>query len=167
METEQKQSPQSLLNNQKFLIGGIVAIIVISVISFMAFRGKKQAKPSQTTPTQVQEEIIPTVDASVKVSVASQTDKRKFDLTISGIPKDTTTLEYEISYETDEGGIQGFNSPVELEPGQDTYEKKGFLLGTCSTGGKCTYHTVAGPVNVTIKFSGSYGEKLFEDEFEL
>lgn len=167
METDKKNPFTNLMNNNAFLIGGIIAVIIIAVVSFMMVRGNKQVNKVQTQQLQPTEEVIPTVDSSVKVEITAQPDNRKFDLTVSGIPRGTTSLEYEISYETDEGGIQGFNSPVDIEADQDTYEKKGFLLGTCSTGGKCSYHTVAGPLKVTIKFTGSYGEKLFEDEFEL
>lgn len=153
--------------NKMYIIGGVVTVIVIAIISLMVVRGSKQEKQVQAQLAQPTEEVIPTVDSSVKVEVKSQPDGKKFDLKISGIPAKTTSLEYEISYETEEGGIQGFNSPIDIKAGQDTYEKKGFLLGTCSTGGKCTYHTVKGPLKVSIKFTGSYGEKFFENEFEL
>jgi hypothetical protein len=114
---------------------------------------KTQQGNSSQVPTTT--EVIPTVDSSVKVDVKAESDPKKFDMSVKGIPAKTTSIEYEITYETQDDGIQGFNSPVELKPGQDTYEKKGFLLGTCSTGGKCTYHKVTSPLKVNIKFVGS------------
>ncbi len=167
METEQKKPEPKGLNKQMYIIVGVVVVLIIVVAAFFMMRGKKEQSQIQTAQVQPTQEVIPTVDASVKVEVKSESDPKKFDMFIKGIPDKTKSLEYEISYETKEGEIQGFNSEVDIKSGQTTYEKKGFLLGTCSTGGKCTYHTVVGPLKVSIKFVGSYGQRLYENNFEL
>jgi len=48
---------------------------------------------------------------------------------------------------------------------ESEYLKK-ITLGTCSSG-KCVYHEVVGKIKVSLKFTGSYGEKIFEKEYEL
>lgn len=167
METEQKKPEKTAMNKNIYIIGAVAAVIVIALAAFLMMRGGNKTQQDQTSRGPVTEAVIPTVDASVKVEVKAETDPKKFDMSIKGIPDKTTSIEYEITYETQDDGIQGFNSPVDLKSGQTTYEKKGFLLGTCSTGGKCTYHKVTSPLKVNIKFVGSYGEKLFAGEFTL
>ncbi len=167
METEQKKSEKVAMNKNMYIIGAVAVLVIIALIAFFMLRGGNKTQQGNSSQVPTTTEVIPTVDSSVKVDVKAESDPKKFDMSVKGIPAKTTSIEYEITYETQDDGIQGFNSPVELKPGQDTYEKKGFLLGTCSTGGKCTYHKVTSPLKVNIKFVGSYGEKLYEGEFTL
>lgn len=171
MEPEQKKADEKSMSSMNsktmYIIGGVIVVIIIGFVSFIMVRGDKQETPAEIKKAPTQEEIIPTVDASVKVKIVPHLEKKKFDLVVSGIPDSTTTLEYELTYQTAKGGLPGYSSAIDIESGQDTYEKKDFLLGTCSTGGACTYDEVVGPLKVTIKFTGSYGEKLFEKDFEL
>lgn len=168
METEQKKVEATSMDKKTiYIIGGVITAILIAVTVFILMRGKKAETQTDTMKPPTQEEIIPTVDSSVKVEIIPHLEKKRFDLSVKGIPKDTTALEYELTYQTAKGGLPGYSSAIDIKSGQDSYEKKDFLLGTCSTGGACTYDEVVGPLKVTIKFTGSYGDKLFEKDFEL
>ena len=170
METQQPQSQASAKNNkQLYIIAAVLALVLIGIIAFIVLKGKKQTvqQADTTGQTKKQQEIIPTVDSSVSVEVAGKPDKKHFGMKVQGIPSGTKSMEYEITYQTKDGGLPGISSSFDLKPDQDTYEKDDFLLGTCSTGGKCVYHEVVSPLSVTIKFIGSYGERLFQKDFDL
>ena len=52
-----------------------------------------------------------------------------------------------------------------IDGGKKEVEKQ-LTLGTCSSG-TCVYHKVEGKIQLTLKFSGDYGQKLYEKEHEL
>jgi hypothetical protein len=85
---------------------------------------------------------------------------------INGIPSGTDSIEYEMSYNTAEQGLQGIvpDEPISVK-GKSSYSKE-FFLGTQSSGAR-TYHKVEGPVRIALKFNGSYGARSFEKDFEL
>jgi len=58
-------------------------------------------------------------------------------------------LSYELTYDSDLGP-QGIIGEVELN-NQNEYTKENIILGTCSSGGTCTYHT--GIKNIQLKIS--------------
>lgn len=143
------------------IVGGIVVLLLL--VGFFVIKG-------QNTKTEVVEEapvedVIPTVDASVKVSLeASDAQNKEVTLSASGIPSGTESVEYELSYLTASQGLQGVIGTVSLD-GKRQFEKE-LTLGTCSSG-TCVYHQVVGKIKLTLKFNGDYGAKLFEKEFEL
>ncbi len=143
------------------IIGGVVVLLLL--VGFFVIKG-------QNTKTEIVEEapvedVIPTVDASVKVSLeANDAQNKEVALSASGIPSGTESVEYELSYLTASQGLQGVIGTVSLE-GKRQFEKE-LTLGTCSSG-TCVYHQVVGKIKLTLKFNGDYGAKLFEKEFEL
>lgn len=143
------------------IIGGVVVLLLL--VGFFVIKG-------QNTKTEIVEEapvedVIPTVDASVKVSLeANDAQNKEVALSASGIPSGTESVEYELSYLTASQGLQGVIGTVSLD-GKRQFEKE-LTLGTCSSG-TCVYHQVVGKIKLTLKFNGDYGAKLFEKEFEL
>jgi len=79
------------------------------------------------------------------------------------MPKNTNSLEYILSYETREGGLQGVNSTAEII-GND-FEKK-ITLGTCSSG-TCVYHNIKGKIKVELIFKGDNGDRYFTKEYKI
>ena len=146
-------------------IGIIVAVVLfIGVLGFLFYRSKmKKQEPKQAKEEQVQD-AIPTVDSSTSVGISSKPGKKEITLKIFGIPTGTTLVDYELSYQTKAQGTQGVIGTV-TELSAAKIEKE-ITLGTCSSG-KCVYHEVTGPVQVTIKFSGDYGEKVYDKRFFL
>jgi hypothetical protein len=49
---------------------------------------------------------------------------------------------------------------------EDAYGGRKIVLGTCSSG-TCRYHNILGPIKLNLKFTGSYGEKIYEKEFKI
>lgn len=154
-----------MLQNKKMMaVVGIVIIIVLIVVGRVLLGGSRVTTeaPTEVLPT---EELIPTIDPSVAVDLASKTEGREVTLSVNGIPQGTDSIEYSLSYETIKQGIQGVIGTVSLEGGEKSYSKD-ITLGTCSSG-TCTYHDVSGAITLSLKFTGSYGERLFEKEYNL
>jgi len=168
------------LNRKKtMIIAGIVGVVVLLGIFFLVFNGKKNSQQgsSEAIPTDV---VIPTVDSSVVVNLKQGSVKGEVLLTIKNAPSGTKGIDFELSYNAQNPGdanptLQGaIGSCKEFqgvwECGED-YPKdfptgKKIVLGTCSSG-TCRYHNVIGKIKVTLRFSGGYGEKIFEKDFGL
>jgi hypothetical protein len=153
------------LNHKTNMILGGVLLILFIFFGYWLLKGKKAInnsnKNEQTVPTQA---IIPTVDSSVKVDLISSTGGKEVTLKITNILSGTTSIDYELSYQTAQQGLQGVIGTIPIE-GNSTYEKK-LTLGTCSSG-TCVYHQVVGKIKLTLKFNSENGEKIFEKEYGL
>jgi len=141
----------------------IIVLVVILVITGLVFlRKQPQNDQVEILPDSA---AIPTVDSSVTVTLKPLSSNKEISLEVSNIPATTESVDYELSYQTAAQGLQGVIGSVSLDKGKSSFEKK-LTLGTCSSG-TCVYHQVVGKIKLTLKFTGNYGEKLFEKEFTL
>lgn len=97
------------------------------------------------------EAILPTITPtpqleSVELLMVLSEDRRYISFSLSKISS-IKHLSYALSYDSDFGS-QGIVGEVDLVE-QEKYEKNNLLLGTCSTGGTCIYHT--GVKNVKLQ----------------
>ena len=150
--------------NKKIAIiaSAVVLVLGIVVLVVRSTSGKKQAPKAVTQQTE--QDVIPTTDASTVVSLNPLEGKKEIELVVSGIPNSTTSIDYELSYQTQEQGTQGVIGTITSFSGNEF--KKQITLGTCSSG-KCVYHQVVGAIHTTLKFTGDYGEKVLEKEISL
>ena len=157
------QKLQNLDPKQKNML--IIGIVVLLVIVGGWYITRKPAKKMVTTKSSIlpENEEIQMVDESVKVDFVSK-NKREAAISVSAVPSGTETIEYEVSYNTVEDIPQGAIGALEVSG--STASKDGITFGTCSSG-TCRYHNVAGNAKVVLKFTGSYGDRLFEKEFPL
>ncbi len=146
---------------QLVLIG--ITIVILFLIGVLIVRGMKPSQ-KETQTLQPTETVIPTLDSSVKVDLTSSLGGKEVVLEIKDIPATTQTIDYELSYQTKQQGLQGVIGTITLDK-ESKYEKR-ITLGTCSSG-KCVYHEVVGKVKLTLKFTGDYGDKIFEKEYEI
>lgn len=152
------------MDKKKMIIGGGLLLVLLLVVGFFVFGPKNKSVEDEGDLGPV-EEVIPTVDASVDVSLTAATAAaHDVILNASNIPQGTISVDYELSYQTASQGLQGVIGTIDTE-GEREFEKK-LTLGTCSSG-TCVYHEVVGKIKLTLKFSGDYGEKLFEKEFGI
>ena len=143
------------------LVGFFLVLFIFS--GYWLLIGRKATvnnKNEQIIPTDA---VIPTIDGSVKISLTSLTGRKEVMLSIKNMPKNTNSLEYILSYETIEGGLQGVNSTAEIT--NSDFEKK-ITLGTCSSG-TCVYHNIKGKIKVELVFKGNNGDKYFTKEYAL
>lgn len=146
------------------LIAGIVLTVLILggvLISSRKSEVKKQEN-EDLLPTEV---VIPTIDKTVKVDLISSSLGKEVSLQIRGIPAGTDTVDYELSYQTKQQGLQGVIGTIQLDKNESEINKT-LTLGTCSSG-TCIYHEVDGKIRLNLRFTGKYGDKVFEKEYEI
>jgi hypothetical protein len=149
------------LNKQQLAVLGVLLFIILITGGIMLRKGNTKTSIGSPEPT---EAVVPTIDSSVSVDLTSTSGGKEVSLEIKGIPSGTQAIDYELSYQTGQQGLQGVIGTIALNS-ESEYLKK-ITLGTCSSG-KCVYHEVVGKIKVSLKFTGSYGEKIFEKEYEL
>jgi len=163
---------------KKLIIVGIILILFLIIITI--FLNKKPNKNDNRNIIIPTEEAIPTVDSSVQVNF-QPLNKGEVVLKIKNEPKNTKEIDFELSYQVVnndladggetaiEQGALGkcyrFDNYWQCGEASDTGGRK-IILGTCSSG-TCRYHNIVGPIKVVLKFSGAYGEKIFEKEFNI
>ncbi len=144
------------------ILGGFFLVLFI-FSGYWLLIGRKATvnnKNQQVIPTDA---VIPTIDSSVKISLTPLVGKKEIILSIKNMPKNTNSLEYILSYETIEGGLQGVNSTAEIT--DSDFEKK-ITLGTCSSG-TCVYHNIKDKIKVELVFKGNNGDKYFTKEYKI
>lgn len=149
--------------NKLIVAVAVIVLLLLGGFFFLSNRGNK----AQQSQNQTQSDVIPTVDASVKVDLsAKDATKHTIVLSIKNMPPQTNAIEYELSYETAQQGLQGVFTPepVAVKDGRDFTRE--IVLGTESSG-HYVYHQVKGNITLSVKFHGAYGQKLFEKEFPL
>lgn len=152
------------MKNKNALIASVVLLLVVIVGGVMVVRwlGAPGNPQSEEEEQRVQ---LPPADPSIVVDLQSKPDSRSVILTVSKIPKGTTSVEYELSYLTDEGLPKGALGKIDLNG--KTEVNRDILLGTCSTGGKCTYDTGVTSVQLVLRFNHPDGATQFSHEYPL
>jgi len=167
------------LKTKKNIFIVIFLLLILIFVGFFLFVPKKPNNIQELSliPTQ---ELIPTVDTSVKVDF-SLLKKGEVLLTVSFAPKGTKEIDFELSYQSINSNVEdGMGEKVEqgvigkcyqIESQwqcgeEDDGNGRKIVLGTCSSG-VCRYHNIAGPIKVVLRFSGSFGEKIFEKDFNI
>lgn len=163
MEEHQQTAPKQ---NKNLLMIGIGAVVLVAIIGgIFVFGGSKKKTTKPEVKEEIEDEIIPTVDPSVVVELEPVKGNKELTITVDKIPNGTDTIDYEMSYETEEQGLQGILGTLTVEKGASQVEKT-VTLGTCSSG-SCVYHKVKGAIKASMKFNGTYGERIFEKEYTL
>lgn len=140
----------------------LVAGILIVAVGIFFFVSQQKPQVVEQVVENTAEDVIPTVDASTKVGAEFFNGDREIQLKVSGMPKGTESVEAQIMYKTKQNIDQGTFGQIAVDTGMSSK----MTLGTCSSG-RCVYHDVDGPIQVTIKFSGTYGEKVLTKDFSL
>ena len=166
------------LNHKTMMILGGVFLVLFILSGYWLLVGRKTVS-NQNQDVVPFETIAPTIDSSVKVDL-KQEKKGEVLLSINNPPNGTSSIEFELSYlvvnvDTGEGesgsvaqGAIGkcYESNSVWECGEPSQSGRKIILGTCSSG-VCRYHNITGPIKVSLKFSGSYGNKSFTKEYTL
>lgn len=149
------------------LVPAVIILILVGVIAFGIYKlnAKTPPKPVITNSVTDEQTIAPTVDAGTQVEFSALSEKKEVLIKVKGIPTETESIDYELSYEEKEKGLQGVIGTIALTKKEQSVEKQ-ITLGTCSSG-RCVYHTVVGKIKLTLRFAGSYGNQIFEKEYDI
>ena len=151
------------LNQKTMMVLGGVFLVLFIISGYWLLIGRKAVNKNKNEQVIPSEAVIPTVDSAVKVDLTSVNGK-EVTLSIVGIPSGTTSIDYELSYQTAQQGLQGVIGTIQIA-NESKYDKK-LTLGTCSSG-TCVYHQVVGKIKLTLRFTSDQGEKIFEKEYSL
>src|SRR3990167_6902038 len=101
---------------KQYLVFGGVIILLIGIIGYMMVgSGSLQtAADKEDSVFKEPNEVIPTVDSSVQATI---TGNKEGVIEIKGIPKGTKEIEYELSYNTESGSIEGVFGTIEVKSG--------------------------------------------------
>ena len=162
------------MENKKKLIIGACVVLVLLGVWYVTNLTKKNSGLGTESVLENEPTIAP-VDKSVIVTLEESVKKGEIEVDIKNAPVGSKKTEMELTYnrekrpedETDSDVIpDGVLAGCEFKSGQRSCHKTGITLGTCSSG-VCRYHTVVGSIKLSIIFSGSYGERIFEKEYKL
>lgn len=148
-----------------FLIGSIILVLALTG----GFLLKSTFIPSQevTEITPTPPIAFPTVTSNVIVHVTGKNNNRAVKLVIAGIPDGTETIEYEMKYTTATGLIHGFGGTIKLTNGEEEVVRDDLTIGSCSSGGKCTYDEGVTSIDAVLKFTSPNGSSIFQKSFPV
>lgn len=155
--TASTTSTKSTQGNRKLWVGltmiGLGLLIAIGVTYAVAKMMSKEETPVVEEPVKkkVAEplNVIPVAERPV-LYIVPRADGRNIELVLDQLNKPATEVEYEIEYQAG-SLLQGVFGNLELPsfPSQKT-----LLMGSCSAGGACTYHTDVKGGTILTRFSG-------------
>jgi hypothetical protein len=160
------------MNKQQMIIAGVIGALILGVGAYMMIGRSGEPSSgggSEPTITPTPTEKLQLVDESVQATLDVNARGTAVDMTIIGLNGQFSGLEYELSYDTDEGpkGSIGGTSrrPITIDDGEDTFTRS-VELGSCSTGGKCRYHKGVKNFKLSVKLHTTDGSvQLLQEEF--
>jgi len=153
------------MKNKKKALIALALVLILIIIGGWIFKKSSQPEVEQKESTLPASERYEKVEPGIKVSVERVKDNRRVDFQVKNIPSHYKTIEYEFSYQTASGGLQGgIGSPSAIKNGR--YQKE-ILLGTCSAGGACTYDEGVEKIKFTVFFSTGSQKRYLEKEFAI
>lgn len=145
----------------------IISFLTILIISgvLLSGCGKKPVTKVQPSLTP-EEETIPTVSPKeFEANITARADQKAVILTITKYPKTTTSMEYELTYDTDgvERGVMGTINVDQAGSDQITRE---ILLGTCSKN-VCVYDKNVKSIKLVLRIETSKGTQSWSKAFDI
>lgn len=136
------------------MIIGIAAALLVTggIVAFAMMRsggnGTDTEEQVSPTPTPALQEAPETIDATLTINAA----QTALTVEVTGLEGRYSGIEYELQYMTAKGpkGSLSGTKPIKLDEGKDTFTRN-IELGTCSTGGKCTYDKDVSDFKLTLK----------------
>lgn len=151
-----------VMKKQHMLILGVVILLIAAVAGVFALKNNKSADTTdETTKKQKIEEPVNVISLEERpyVQISPVADGRNIQLIIKELKKPANEAEYELEYQAGTL-LQGIFGAIQLDklPAQVTE-----LLGSCSAGGKCSYHEDVKGGTLLLRFSGPENYALKQD----
>ena len=132
---------------------GVIGVLIFAVVGVIALRNSSNSavteEPSQKRKIQEPVNVIPVAERPY-VQITPVADGRNIQIIVKALNKPATEVEYELEYQAGTL-LQGIFGLIELSdiPSQVTE-----LLGSCSAGGKCSYHEDVKGGTLLLRFVG-------------
>ncbi len=127
--------------NKKILIPAVIVVIILVIGGVFAFSQMgKSTPPTDTAPTKkAAPEQVTTIPVAERpfIQIRPESDGRNLTLTVVSLKKPAVETEYELEYQAG-SLLQGAFGKLALTSLPSSVK---ILLGSCSAGGACTYHT--------------------------
>lgn len=148
----------------KYIYIGIGLLVLVGGGYFLMNSNKPVQNSNTEDVSPTPEELFPTISEDVKVELTSNSGQA-VRLSISNIPSNVESVEYELIYMTGEGLPRGVTGNIKLE-GKTEIERDDIVLGTCSSG-KCVYDQGVISIDLSLKFNSQAGAKVFKKTYPL
>jgi hypothetical protein len=140
------------INKKVISIVGVL-LLIVGVGAFVKTRSKTEevAEKPKLKKTKITEPLnIIEVSERPYIVISPNSDGRNITIAVESVKKDALAVDYELEYQSG-SLLQGVFGSMELVK-LPTSTKQ--LLGSCSAGGACTYHTDVTGGHLTTRFNG-------------
>jgi hypothetical protein len=159
----------TMQKKQLMIIGAVILLLLVVGGGFTYWKMSSKKATTAVDPKSTKKRIVEPVnvipvDKRPVVYITPNPDGRNIEIVVESVKKEATKAEFELEYFT-ENLVQGAQGEIEL--GTLPALKK-WLLGSCSAGGACSYHTnvtggslktrFVGPENYALKHDWRYEE---------
>lgn len=159
--------PTSSSKNRKLIwlsVAIFFGILLISGVIIWFFNYRNGSSTATPSPTPVKKRVVePTnvIDVAQRpvVFLVPEADGRNITVRVVAVKKPASSAEYELEYQAGEL-LQGVNGKLDLSslPAKTTQ-----LMGSCSAGGKCSYHENVKGGSILLRFLGDENYVLKQD----
>lgn len=145
----------------------VASIIIIAIIAGLVLIINKFFHRSAINKQSGQiKSTLKAADPNIKVNLKPADLGKTLTLTITDYSFDITSIEYELTYQTENNKQEGVFGQIKLENREKSIQRE-LTLGTCSSG-VCRYHKLIDGLGLlTIKFNSPGGASRFQKEFKL
>ncbi len=151
------------MNSKMFLIGGgVVLALLIMIGGVFAYSKMQKASNTTTQTTQKKKVVAPTnvIPVAERPYVEiDPVDVHNISLKVNSTNKAADSVDYEIEYQTD-SSLEGAQGNIVLSSLPASAK---ILLGSCSAGGACRYHTGVLGGTLLLKFNGAQNYSLKQE----
>ena len=149
---------------KKLIIIALIIVIIIVVFLILRFQFSQKQEIGDITPTP--SVILPTISDNITVALSARSDRKAVVLTIKGLTPDIQSIDYEMTYTTEGGLVRGINGIIKLK-GEKEITRDDLTLGSCSTGGKCTYDEGVTEIDLSLRFNTPSSSSIFRKTYSL
>lgn len=143
------------MKKKPMFVAAAAVVILLLIIGGIFIVSKVMKKPAPaTTKTQKKKITDPVniIDQAERPFIEIKPlDEHNIAVAVNQVKKEATSMDFELEYQTDTS-LEGLTGNLDLASLPSA--TKPILLGTCSAGGACRYHTGVQGGNILTKFSG-------------
>lgn len=153
------------LTKQQLIIVGTITVVTLAAIGGGVLYTQRNKNTTTEAPQTAQKRKVSAPLNQIPVSerpyvqILPEADGRNIVLQVENVAKPAQSVDYELEYQAG-SLLQGAFGMIDLAKVPTTTK---ILLGSCSAGGACTYHTDVKGGSLVLKFAGAESYALKQD----